>query len=149
LSKRCLVLILACAAMLSLVACTGPTPSASQTGRPSAEASPSPSVTTRSVSATVSPSPTWTPKPTATWVVLPSPPPTTDPRTPSAANIARVGVHTARARAASGDALLVDVRPAGSYTEQHISGAISMPFQQVARRYRELPRDKLIIFYCT
>jgi rhodanese-related sulfurtransferase len=52
------------------------------------------------------------------------------------------------AETSSGDAILVDVRPAGSYAAQHIAGAISMPFQEVARRYRELPRDKLVIFYC-
>lgn len=146
--KRLRVFILACAVILSSAACVDPTPLASLTEQPSAPASPSPSVTVQGPPATASSRPTWTPGPTATWVVLPSPPPTTDPSTPSVANIARVGVDTARAMAASGDAILVDVRPVGNYAAQHISGAISMPLQQVASRHRELPRDKLIIFYC-
>jgi rhodanese-related sulfurtransferase len=64
-------------------------------------------------------------------------------------NIARIGLASARAQAASGEAVLIDVRPEGDYAAQHIAGAISMPSDQVARRYRQLPRDKLLIFYCT
>jgi hypothetical protein len=134
-------------AVASLVACAQPARSPSQDGLAQA-ASPSPSATAAASRLAVSPSATWTPRPTATWVVLPSPPPTADRRTPSAANIARIGLAAARTQAAQGDAILVDVRPVGSYAAQHIAGAISMPFTQVARRYRELPRDKLIIFYC-
>jgi rhodanese-related sulfurtransferase len=64
-------------------------------------------------------------------------------------NIARIGLASARAQAASGETVLIDVRPEGDYAAQHIAGAISMPSDQVARRYRQLPRDKLLIFYCT
>jgi hypothetical protein len=148
LRKRLLALVFVGAALVSLAACTGPNRSASQTGLAPLPASPSPSATAEPSPPAASPSPTWMPKPTATWVVLPSPPPTTDPRTPSVANVPRIGLASARAKVASGDAILVDVRPGGSYAAQHIAGAISMPFEQVARRYRELARDKLIIFYC-
>lgn len=144
LRSRLWAVVLVGVALVSLTACAG-------TARPTSQAGLAPSPTGASPSATaeISPSPTWTPKPTATWVVLPSPPPTADPRTPSVGNIARIGLASAREQAASGEAILVDVRPEGDFAAQHIAGAISMPFDQVARRYRQLPRDKLIIFYCT
>jgi hypothetical protein len=149
LRKRLWALVLIGAALVSLAACAGTDNPASPAARVPKPTTPSPSTTAEASAPVVTPSPTWTPKPTATWVVLPSPPPTADPRTPSAGNIARIGLASARAQAASGEAILVDVRPAGDYAAQHIAGAISMPFDQVARRYRQLPRDQLLIFYCT
>ena len=146
--KRLLTLVLVGVFLVSLTACGGGTRTASQAVLTPEPTTPSPSATAEPSAPAASPSPTWTSKPTATWVVLPSPPPTADPRTPSVANIARIGLASARSLAASGEAILVDVRPGGSYAAQHIAGAISMPFDQVPRRYRELPRDKLIIFYC-
>lgn len=50
--------------------------------------------------------------------------------------------------AEAGSAILVDVRTEAAYEGQHIAGAISMPVDQVAQRYAELPSDKLVIFYC-
>jgi hypothetical protein len=148
LSRRLWAVILIGAAVVSLAACAGAARPDSEAARAPGPASPSPSATAEVSPPAVSPSPTWTPKPTATWVVLPSPPPTADPRTPSVGNIARIGLASARTQAASGEAILVDVRPEADYAAQHIAGAISMPFDQLARRYRQLPRGKLLIFYC-
>ena len=44
--------------------------------------------------------------------------------------------------------LIVDVRPAEEYKEEHLPGAISMPLQELEKRLRELPQDKLIVAYC-
>lgn len=46
-----------------------------------------------------------------------------------------------------GKAIIVDVRSESSYRIGHIQGALWMP--DVASRTRELPRDKMIVFYCS
>jgi rhodanese-related sulfurtransferase len=62
--------------------------------------------------------------------------------------VPRIGPADAWARVEASEAILVDVRPAGDYRSAHIARALSMPASEVARRYTELPSDKLIIFYC-
>ena len=50
---------------------------------------------------------------------------------------------------AGADIVIVDVRSKGDFDEGHISGAVSIPWQQeMEARYTELPRDKEIITYC-
>jgi rhodanese-related sulfurtransferase len=44
--------------------------------------------------------------------------------------------------------VVVDVRPAAEYVAAHISGAVSIPLPELARRLRELPRDREIVAYC-
>ena len=93
------------------------------------------------------------PNATATRVAQASPRPTSLSPTPAAgqdeqADVPRIGVAEARAKAEAGEAVLVDVRGAATYEAQHIAGAISMPASQVSSRYIELPTDKLVIFYC-
>ena len=46
-----------------------------------------------------------------------------------------------------GKAIIVDVRSESSYRIGHIQGALWMP--DVASRTKELPRDKMIVFYCS
>lgn len=87
-----------------------------------------------------------TPRPTATFVPLPTPWPS--PSQPNRASVPRVDVGPAWDLAKSGEALLVDVRAQGVYERQHIAGAISLPLDEVAQRYAELPTDRLLIFYC-
>jgi 3-mercaptopyruvate sulfurtransferase SseA len=48
-----------------------------------------------------------------------------------------------------GTAMVVDTRPAESYKQSHIKGSINIPVDQVANRLNELPRDKLIVAYCS
>jgi len=50
---------------------------------------------------------------------------------------------------AKGEAVLVDVRAKESYDSEHAKGAISIPLSDLASRMGELPKDKLIITYCT
>lgn len=61
----------------------------------------------------------------------------------------RVTAAEAREALAKGTAVLVDVRAADSYASEHAKGAVSIPLSQVAARAGELPKDKLIITYCT
>jgi 3-mercaptopyruvate sulfurtransferase SseA len=48
-----------------------------------------------------------------------------------------------------GTALVVDVRGDDAYRQSHIKGSISIPLGQVATRLNELPRDKMIVTYCS
>ena len=52
------------------------------------------------------------------------------------------------ARLSSGDAVLIDVRPAEEYAAGHISGARSIPIDELERRLAELPADREVIAYC-
>ena len=50
---------------------------------------------------------------------------------------------------AGADIVIVDVRSKEDFDAGHISGAVSIPWQQeMEARYTELPRDKEIITYC-
>jgi 3-mercaptopyruvate sulfurtransferase SseA len=48
-----------------------------------------------------------------------------------------------------GTAIVIDTRPAESYKQNHIKGSINIPVDQVADRISELPRDKMIVAYCS
>jgi rhodanese-related sulfurtransferase len=48
-----------------------------------------------------------------------------------------------------GTAIVVDVRGATFYKQNHIKGSISIPEDQIAEHLKELPRDKLIVTYCS
>jgi 3-mercaptopyruvate sulfurtransferase SseA len=61
----------------------------------------------------------------------------------------RIPVTEARQALAKGQAVLVDVRPKESYDASHAQGAISIPLSDLGSRAGELPKDKLVITYCT
>jgi hypothetical protein len=44
--------------------------------------------------------------------------------------------------------LIIDVRSADIYAAGHIKGAESFPEADVDARYKELPKDKLVVAYC-
>ncbi len=44
--------------------------------------------------------------------------------------------------------LIIDVRAKASYDEGHIAGSESFPEADVDTRFKELPKDKLVIAYC-
>jgi 3-mercaptopyruvate sulfurtransferase SseA len=48
-----------------------------------------------------------------------------------------------------GSAVLYDTRARSAYDAEHIRGALSMPYDEVAGRAGELPKDKTLVFYCT
>jgi rhodanese-related sulfurtransferase len=51
-------------------------------------------------------------------------------------------------RLASGEAILVDVRPEEEFAAGHIEGARSIPIEELERRLEELPADREIVAYC-
>jgi hypothetical protein len=86
-------------------------------------------------------------KPTATWVPLITPSATPEGGAPSRADVPRIGIAEAKEKMEAGEAILVDVRSQATYEQNHIAGSISMPSNQVARQFTELPTDKLLVFY--
>ena len=50
---------------------------------------------------------------------------------------------------AKGAAIVIDVRGATVYQQNHIKDSISIPLEQVETRLQELPRDKMIVTYCS
>jgi hypothetical protein len=53
-------------------------------------------------------------------------------------------------RVQAGEAItIVDARSLAEYQIEHIVGAISLPAAEVQQRWDELPRDSLLVFYCT
>ena len=62
--------------------------------------------------------------------------------------VRRVTTDEARAMAERGEALIVDVRAKGDYDRGHIKGAVCVPRTEIDKRLAELPKDKLLIFYC-
>src|ERR671929_1688147 len=52
------------------------------------------------------------------------------------------------ARLRKGDVVLVDVRPAEEFEAGHISGARSIPLEELEDRLAELPPDREVVAYC-
>ena len=65
------------------------------------------------------------------------------------ADVQRIKVAEARQAVAEGKAIIVDVRGKDSYNSGHIKGALWIKLDDIGARARRLPRDKMIITYCT
>lgn len=52
------------------------------------------------------------------------------------------------ARIRAGQAIVLDVRPAGEYEAAHIAGALSVPLGDLEKRLGELPSGKEVVAYC-
>ena len=63
--------------------------------------------------------------------------------------ILRVSLADAKAAYDAKTAVFVDARPQVSYTSGHISGALSIPADQLSNRLSELNKSDWIITYCT
>ena len=63
---------------------------------------------------------------------------------------AELGPHDLKHRMAKGegDFVVLDVRSREGFQGGHIPGAKSIPFEELAERFKELPKDKEIISYC-
>jgi len=51
-------------------------------------------------------------------------------------------------RLRAGDVVVLDVRPEPEFHAGHITGAVSMPVGQLARRLRGMPKDRQVVAYC-
>ena len=72
----------------------------------------------------------------------PPPPPPTD-------TAKRIGADELHKLWSSNQVLIIDTRAESAYQQEHIKGSISMPTGTVLQRIDELPRDKMIVAYCT
>ena len=63
--------------------------------------------------------------------------------------VPRVSLGEARAAYESKQAVFVDVRSAEQYAHSHISGAKSIPLNELESRVNELNKEQSIITYCT
>lgn len=61
----------------------------------------------------------------------------------------RITVAELQQKLEKGGVVIYDTRAKSAYDQEHIKGALSMPTGEVANRTGELPKDKLIVFYCT
>jgi hypothetical protein len=64
-------------------------------------------------------------------------------------NVQRISLKDTQAQLAKGQAVLIDVRTKESFDQSHAVGALSIPETDLAAHINELPRDKLLILYCT
>ena len=63
----------------------------------------------------------------------------------------RIEAEAAKALVDAGEAVIVDVVASHVWPSmtRTVHGSIRIPPEQIQTRYRELPRDKIIITYCT
>lgn len=62
----------------------------------------------------------------------------------------RITPQEVRARQAKGEnMLIVDVRPEESYKLEHIMGAINSPWRDLDAGHGMLPKERLMLLYCT
>ncbi len=66
----------------------------------------------------------------------------------SGSGVPGISAADARALAASGDCLLLDVRSAGEWRSGRIAGATHIPLADIAARSGELPSGRAIVVYC-
>jgi hypothetical protein len=75
---------------------------------------------------------------------IPSPPQNAEDKIP------RVKVDEAKKLIADGKAIIIDVRGADAYKMSHIKGALDLPLTKLdTGEIKDLPKDKLIIAYCS
>jgi predicted sulfurtransferase len=48
-----------------------------------------------------------------------------------------------------GDVLIIDTRAESAYKDEHIKGSISIPSGTLKDKMAELPKNKMIVAYCT
>jgi hypothetical protein len=65
------------------------------------------------------------------------------------ATVVRISAEDTREQMRAGNAVVVDVRDAASYERLHIAESIHVPFAGVEAAIDTLPKDKLIVTYCT
>lgn len=51
-------------------------------------------------------------------------------------------------RVKTGEAIVLDVRPAEEYAAGHIRGAVNVPLSELTKRLHQIPRGKEIVAYC-
>lgn len=73
----------------------------------------------------------------------------TGPEVTYADGARRITIEEFDAMVKNGEAFVVDVRNQASYDAGHIPGAKLIPAGEIANHINELPRDKMIVTYCS
>jgi hypothetical protein len=68
---------------------------------------------------------------------------------PPADGVRRITPAEAQDLISKGQAVVIDVRNETAFNTGHVRGAKLIPYDQVASRLKEFPRDKTIITYCS
>jgi hypothetical protein len=63
--------------------------------------------------------------------------------------IERISVKQTKEQMDKGTAVLIDVRSQAAYDQSHAAGALSFPEETILEQYTQLPKDKLLVLYCT
>jgi 3-mercaptopyruvate sulfurtransferase SseA len=63
--------------------------------------------------------------------------------------VRRVTVQELQDLLTKGQAVVIDVRNQAAFDQGHIKGAKLIPFNEIQNRTGELPKDKLIVTYCS
>lgn len=61
----------------------------------------------------------------------------------------RISLDDAKTAFDKGDAVFIDTRSESAFQNEHIKGAINIPWKEVEKRYKEIPQDKTIVVYCS
>lgn len=68
--------------------------------------------------------------------------------TPRIPDVPTISVTEARERAASDEAVILDVREADELVAKSIEGATHLPLSEMRERYTELPKDRPLMVIC-
>jgi hypothetical protein len=71
------------------------------------------------------------------------------PRLTAEDQVQRIAPAEAKALLDQGKAVLYDVRSEDIFMERHAVGAQSLPLAEIEARLASLPKDKMLILYCT
>ena len=66
-----------------------------------------------------------------------------------AVDVDRIEAQDAKRLVDKGEAVIVDVRSRAAWDMGHVQGALHVPTEELDARLSQLPKDKLIITYCT
>ena len=69
--------------------------------------------------------------------------------TQTADDAPRISLEDAKKDFDAGSALFIDTRAADSYKIDHIKGSINVSADMLEAKYKELPKDRKIIAYCS
>ncbi|HEX8248120.1 MAG TPA: rhodanese-like domain-containing protein [Pyrinomonadaceae bacterium] len=61
----------------------------------------------------------------------------------------RISLADAKKDFDAGNVVFVDTRAEVAYKQEHIKGAVNVPMEAVETRYKEIPKSKKIIAYCS
>ncbi len=64
-------------------------------------------------------------------------------------NAPRISLEDAKKAYDKGGVLFIDTRAEPAYKVEHIKGAINIPVETIESRYKDVPKDKKIIAYCS